>query len=405
MPIVQSSLRPTGWQNFGPGVVGRYVDSTQAAKEAQKARMTSKRANSPAAGETWYDYLTKKGSNQSFATMPSYAELLNMGMAPGTAFIVNGQHFLWNGTAVQPADAEGKPIATLSEKYQAAFDEAKAVNEQRYGEQKEEFDRLEQEATGLLEGLGEQERADTAQRYRGEAGANRQWAIDHGLLGTSAFPTMQAGIAEQEDAELRRLNESLRRERYGAMTGIRGEKLAMMERRTDSYPDIGLMASLEQAQGQWGQPGGAAGMAQPRMNYGRTGTSTNNGLPVGDPGWNFGAVGTSQYGSAKPSTATAPSTAGGMFGSLWNPLTATPGYSYGNVEPTSPDMGGGMLTGGTPYGGGMGGNMAGMLPAVSGMAGSMTFSDTQSAARYGSQRFLNQPNAVTMAQQPFLLPR
>ena len=369
MPIAQSSLRPTGWQDFGPSVAGRYTSPYGGGQAASKTAFLAK-GRAFNAGQT----AAAQGGPKTFATMPSYAELLNMGMAPGTAFIVNGQNFLWNGTAVQPADADGKPVATLSEKTQAAFDEAKAVNEQRYGEQKEEFDRLEQEATGLLEGLGKQERADTAQRYRGAAGANLQWAIDRGLSGTSAFPTMQASIAEQEDAELRRLNESLRRERYGAMTGIRGEKLAMMERRTDSYPDIGLMASLEQAQGQWG--GGAAGMAQPRMNYGSTGTGTNNGLPVGDPGWNFGAVGRSQYGGSGGGGGTGTPANDPWIGDL--NLASGPDLYTGAAPAAQPAQN--MAYSGAPslYGG-----------------NSTGFSDAQSEQRYGRTSLAGVPGAIS----------
>jgi hypothetical protein len=139
--------------------------------------------------------------------------------------------------------AEGKrqaamtPLEKLQSEYQKAQDEAKAANESRY--------------QGLLteqKGMGEQEAKDIRSTYSGLATQGQQDLVSRGLAASTIAPTMQAGYARRETAELGRLGDRLREQRLG-----------IMERRSDTYPDLGQLQSLAGMVGSYGGAGGGGG--------------------------------------------------------------------------------------------------------------------------------------------------
>ncbi len=144
----------------------------------------------------------------------------------------------------------------LAGSYQSAYDEARAENERRYGEILGGYNQRYGNAMGLLEGQGEQARADLASRFADTRGRQAAYLNARGLGGTTLAPTIQQGLASEEQSARGRLDEALRREKLGYMTGLSGDTLQFMERRTDAYPDYNQLQQLAYMQGQAGGAGG-----------------------------------------------------------------------------------------------------------------------------------------------------
>ena len=402
------ALQHTDWQPYGNGGAGRYLpygrpggsSSSSGAYENLKAAGL---LDGTAFGGT------RAGQSRSFNTMPSYAELLNMGLAAGTTFTVNGVNFVWNGRDVQAADEEGNAISAsskLADAYQEAMDQANAVNEERFGTIDVGHETREADVMGLLEGMGDTARRGIYERGRATESQRMQHLVDTGLYNSTNVTTLMAGTSKRIGEEEAELDERLRGQQAGALMGLRGDRLAFQERREDVQPDYAQLALLAGDLGQWGAGGrGIYGQAYNQTaggGYGRP--SSGSSLPVGDPGWNFGAVEVPRGGGGGGGGGRS-SSGGGMFGDLWgyggwSPYTetGTTGASdmFGNAG-NQMDYGG--------YN-----NVAAGMPAVSGPAGAFAGNSTgfvpgHTSKVYGSNRFANNPNAVTIAQQPYGRPR
>ena len=127
--------------------------------------------------------------------------------------------------------------STLQSQYQQAMDKANAANEARY-----------QEILQGLEGMGDQSRADIKSRWSGQATQGYQDLVSRGLTGTTVAPSLAAGYERGKSADLNRLDETLRAQKFG-----------FMERRTDAQPDMGLYAQMAMAQGAAGSGGDYGG--------------------------------------------------------------------------------------------------------------------------------------------------
>lgn len=138
----------------------------------------------------------------------------------------------------------------LAADYQTSYDEAKAVNEQRYAEILKGYEDRYSGALVDLEGLGEQGTKDIQTAYQKLSASTSQGLINTGLHSTTIAPSMQRGVARGETDALARLNEQIRREKIGYTTGLSGEKLAFQERREDTYPDFNALLQLSQGLGQ-----------------------------------------------------------------------------------------------------------------------------------------------------------
>lgn len=80
----------------------------------------------------------------------------------------------------------------------------------------------------IVNRLGEQQRADIQRDYRNLAGKAGQDMVARGLSGTTVAPTVQAGIEREKQADLRRLNDLLNREKYGLFSQLSGDALRSM---------------------------------------------------------------------------------------------------------------------------------------------------------------------------------
>ena len=160
--------------------------------------------------------------------MTTYAGLSQMGMyrvaGGGSAASANQwsqQHQQLTRERLAQAEA-GASARRLAAQAQTASDEATAANESRYQE--------------ILSGYGisrDAEAADIRSDWQGQATQGDQDLISSGLAGTTVRPTMRAAYQRGETADLGRLNERVRRDRLG-----------FMERRTDAYPNQGLLAQI-----------------------------------------------------------------------------------------------------------------------------------------------------------------
>ena len=206
----------------------------------------------------------------------------------------------------------GNPMSDLLNQYNAAYAQARAANEARYAEILGGYTQMLSDALQTMEGMGAQEAKDIAADWGAKTQADLTDLTSRGFAGSTVMPSIKTGGERQKQDALARLRERLRQQRLSVQTGIQGQKLGFMERRTDTYPDMGMYASLAKGLGN------AAGPAGPTPSYGggSGGSWTNNtGFNVGGqlpratttggrfnvsrpPGYKYGAGGTGGDGGA-----------------------------------------------------------------------------------------------------------
>jgi hypothetical protein len=77
----------------------------------------------------------------------------------------------------------------------------------------------------MLEGLGDQEKADLLERFAGEQSQFESNMTQRGLGGTLLAPSLQSGIGRERDNELSRLNERLQAQELGVFGALSGDAL------------------------------------------------------------------------------------------------------------------------------------------------------------------------------------
>ncbi len=135
-------------------------------------------------------------------------------------------------------------VAQLKAEYEKAFNEAKAANEQRYGQILGGFDTLYSDTMTGLDGMGDAAKKDVNTAYDKAHSQSMQGLVNSGMANSTIMPSVTLSNARQRTDATNSLNEMLRRERLGYMNNITNNKLGFMERREDSYPDVNLYASL-----------------------------------------------------------------------------------------------------------------------------------------------------------------
>lgn len=148
---------------------------------------------------------------------------------------------------------------SLADRYQQAMNEANAANEQRYQDILKGYEDLHGRVLGDLSGVGDQEKRDIDRRYDNMGSDVYQRLVNRGF-GNSTIPaTMQAGVERERSASQSRLASDLARMRANADQNITGQRLGVMERRTDAQPDINQMIALSQGLGRGGYGSGGFG--------------------------------------------------------------------------------------------------------------------------------------------------
>jgi hypothetical protein len=111
--------------------------------------------------------------------------------------------------------------------YQLAYNEARKANEDRY-----------QEMLNIADRTTGQRAADIQTAYNAKAAAGQQRLVNTGLANTTVAPTMALGYEREKQAALDRNADAQQQTRLG-----------IMERRTDDYPDSGVLLNLLQYYG------------------------------------------------------------------------------------------------------------------------------------------------------------
>lgn len=129
------------------------------------------------------------------------------------------------------AKAGAKGLSSLVGSYNKAYGRARTANEQRY-----------QQMLGIMDKTTGQRAADIRSEGVGEQANIMQRLARQGLAGTTIGATQRAGARRGTSAELNRLADTMQ-----------GRRLGIMERRTDAYPQAGMITNLA---GLLGQSGG-----------------------------------------------------------------------------------------------------------------------------------------------------
>lgn len=179
--------------------------------------------------------------------MPNYftgaQEFLNLGLPRETAredqrrWDLQWEDYLRQKQEQQTAAQQiGGGLTGLVNQYNQAYTGAKAANEQRY-----------QQMLGIADQTTGQRAADIRSDYGQQGSKVMQNLARLGMANTTVAPTMQMGVNREMQSSLNR-----------AADELQGTKLGIMERRTDKYPDIGLLTQLISGAGQLG---GGTGLA------------------------------------------------------------------------------------------------------------------------------------------------
>ncbi len=144
---------------------------------------------------------------------------------------------------------------------QAAQEKANLLNEQRY-----------QQALGQFEGLGKAGMARIGQQTQQRQAAAVQNLTSRGLGSTTITSAVERGIASDAELQRQQLQES-----------VAVQKAGVIERRTDTGPDLGMFASLLQTagQGQQQQPSRSVVQRRPSVFDPRPMSERIFGTPAG----------------------------------------------------------------------------------------------------------------------------
>ena len=138
-------------------------------------------------------------------------------------------------------------LQSLINDYQNAYNTARAANESRYAELKNLHDQRRNAAMGDVAGISGQAKADAEGRYTDLRGKMEQNLIGRGLGNTTVRVAADRAAMGDLNAEMRRINDDKLMRQLGVRDKFGGEGLAFMERRTDAYPDMSLLAQMAMA--------------------------------------------------------------------------------------------------------------------------------------------------------------
>ncbi len=152
--------------------------------------------------------------------------------------------------------AGGSSYANLQAMYGDAFEKARQANLARYEQIDRQRGDLIGRGMGYLTQLGQQGAADIDRRAQARTSTLQQDLISRGLGNTSIPASMQIAQGRETEAEHRRFQEDLARERLAADMGLTEQQAAFRERRTDAYPDLNQLIELSSRLGAGGAGGG-----------------------------------------------------------------------------------------------------------------------------------------------------
>ncbi|MCA9366697.1 hypothetical protein KC887_00325 [Candidatus Kaiserbacteria bacterium] len=205
-----------------------------------------------------------------------------------TGFVGTGDPGFGNINWKNQMKASGQsPLGALVSEYQRAQNDAVQANEQRYQNILAGYNDRWQRAMSELANVGNQQRADLNRGYDAMAGQINANSIDRGLSNSTVRDTMLMGNQRERSMASNRLEEALTRERLGYDTGLQGDLLQFMERRNDTYPQLGQLTDLARMLGMATPSGGGGGGGLASIPIGNNAPAGNRGgnpfLPVPMP--------------------------------------------------------------------------------------------------------------------------
>jgi DNA-binding XRE family transcriptional regulator len=147
----------------------------------------------------------------------------------------------------------------LLSQYQSAMNRANQANEARYQDVLGGYQQRYQRGMDMLSGLGQQQSKDINELYDQQQGNINNNLINSGLMNSSVASTMAMGNNRERNADLGRLNDSVRQQAMAADAGLSGDTLQFMERKTEAQPNVALLAQIMQSLGVGGYGGGGIG--------------------------------------------------------------------------------------------------------------------------------------------------
>lgn len=157
----------------------------------------------------------------------------------------------------QRADTSGQAAGNIAGQYgQLASAQQGALGnvQQGYGQRATDI-------MGQFDTLGNQQRSDLAARYGQQRSSADQDLVSRGLGNTTIRSSVMAGLGSQENQDLARLNESLTGQRLGYQSQLTGDTLGAQERAAG----VNYQAGLQGAQFGERAAGTAAGLAGDRL--------------------------------------------------------------------------------------------------------------------------------------------
>lgn len=159
-----------------------------------------------------------------FGQGPIYRDLYTNNLLPSNAVATPAR------TTLTPTFSYQRAMQDIMSKYQASMNEARTANEDRYNQ-----------LLGLNSAAGDQATQDINRQYSNLQAQQGQSLASRGLAGTTILPTVQAGVERNRSAALASEQERLRQERMG-----------IIERRNDTYPELSYYGAMMQALGAGG---------------------------------------------------------------------------------------------------------------------------------------------------------
>jgi hypothetical protein len=143
-------------------------------------------------------------------------------------------------------------IAALLADYQRANQEGRQANETRYNDLINYLNMRLDRGLANLQGSGDQALADVDRDYARMSADIDQDMISRGLRNSTVRQNVQRGAQDDRQANRRRIQEDVRKERLQTDAVLSGDVLSAMERRTDDYPSSSELIALALQLGQGG---------------------------------------------------------------------------------------------------------------------------------------------------------
>lgn len=268
---------------FTGGANSNSSNKTQAAYAAQLAQNPAYGATAANTVGTYYGYSLPydsparsvgygtTGASKSWADM--YGGSNTSAYAPymsGTS----GSGDLTSWAAIKAARDGGSSSTgnstwdSLLNAYQQAYEEGKAINEQRYEDILGGYRDRYANAMDMVGQLGDSQRAEIDRSYTGLNATTQQGLTDRGLANSSITDTMAAGVEREKQRASLELEDALLSRQLDTANQLSGDTLGFMERRQDEYPSLDQLMNfyvqMGQAQQAANQPTGSYyGMSAP----------------------------------------------------------------------------------------------------------------------------------------------